>query len=297
MKKQKAKIFGRFFAAICVIVAIFCGGYFFLDKVVVPRYFGVYGIRSVPDLVGVVASLYKTPKESEIVTNAYTQNDFSNAITKLQDSGYNIESDGTTTENNFDEIKGDQEVSLTDREFAAVCDTLIKNGILVDALPNFNYLNMLQMNILQLIITPQGENVDNRYQAANISFIVKIDTVDIREQIAIQMETPKFLLNMIIPDQLYFTSTYTLDLSKSQENRISNGTIAINGRTAEQSETLINLLIEFIFPEEEHMNFEKFTESFGDIILAGIDVFGSFEFAGNIGLNGQQNGIVVTPHI
>ena len=297
MKKQKAKIFGKFFAAICVIVAIFCGGYFLLDKLVIPKYFGSYGIHSVPDLVEVVASLYKNPKESEIVTNAYTQNDFASAITKLQESGYDIANDGTTTESDFNEIKGDQEVSLTDREFAAVCNTFIKNGILVDALPNFNYLNMLKMSILELIITPKGEEIENKYQSADISFILKIDTVDIREQIAIQMETPKFLLNMIIPDELYFTSSYTLDLSKDKDNRVSNGTIAINGRSAKQSETLINLLIEFIFPKEEHMDFNKFTEGFGYIILAGIDIFGSFEFVSNIGLTGLQNGIVVKPHI
>ena len=88
MKKQKAKIFGKFFAAICVIVAIFCGGYFLLDKLVIPKYFGSYGIHSVPDLVEVVASLYKNPKESEIVTNAYTQNDFASAITILTRSNY-----------------------------------------------------------------------------------------------------------------------------------------------------------------------------------------------------------------
>jgi hypothetical protein len=59
----------------------------------------------------------------------------------------------------------------------------------------------------------------------------------IREQIAAQMNTPIYLLKMIIPDTIYFEVTYVIDLS--EEERGMQGTIAINGRSAEKSETLI----------------------------------------------------------
>lgn len=293
MKKSKAGIVGKVAIVLCVIFAIFTGGYFFLDKLIVPKYFGKYGIYGVGDLVGTVASLYKSPKESKIVTNGYTQTDFTNAISKLQNANYQINDDGTITVVGFENIKGDAEVVLTDREFASVCSKLVEDGFLVDMLPNLNYLNIINMSILELIITPE----EGSETKSNISFLTKIETVDIREQIATQMDTPLFLLNMIIPDVLYFSVSYDIDLEKSEEERVSNGSIAINGRSAKQSKILIDLLVDFIFPAEEGMDLNKFTTTFGNIILEGIDVFGSFRFVSNIGTNSLQNGIVVNPLI
>ena len=293
MKKSKAGIVGKVAIVFCVIFAIFTGGYFFLDKLIVPKYFGKYGIYGVGDLVGTVASLYKSPKESKIVTNGYTQTDFTNAISKLQSANYQINDDGTITVVGFENIKGDAEVVLTDREFASVCSKLVEDGFLIDMLPNLNYLNIINMSILELIITPE----EGSETKANISFLTKIETIDIREQIAAQMDTPLFLLNMIIPDVLYFSVSYDIDLEKSEAERVSNGSIAINGRSAKQSKILIDLLVDFIFPAEEGMDLNKFTSTFGNIILEGIDVFGSFKFVSNIGTNSLQNGIVVNPLI
>ena len=297
MNKKRTGIVSRILIMLSVVIAIFAGGYFFLDKLIVPKYFGSYGINGVPDLVGVVTSLYKSPKESKLVTNGFTQTDFSTAVKALQNSNYLIADDGTIEEKNFEIFKGNQPVTLTDKEFASISNKLIdEDGILLEALPNLNYLNIINISILEVIITPDKELKDgDKYNGANISFIAKIDTVDIREQISIQMETPLFLLNMIIPDVLYFEVSYDIDLTKAQDERVENGEIAINGRTTEQSEILMNLLIEFIFPDEEQMNLPKFTETFGNIILQGIDVLGEFRFVDGLGISGQQNGIYVNP--
>ena len=87
MKKKKTGFIFKICISLALVLAIFTGGYLFLDKKIVPKYFGKYGIYSIPDLVGVVASLYKTPNEAKIVTNGFTQTDFSNAVSKLQNSG------------------------------------------------------------------------------------------------------------------------------------------------------------------------------------------------------------------
>ena len=110
------------------------------------------------------------------------------------------------------------------------------------------------------------------------------------------METPVFLLNMIIPDTLYFSVSYDIDLSKAENERVSDGTISINGRTAAQSKILIDLLVDFIFPEEDKMDLNKFTDTFGNIVLEGIDILGEFKFIDNIEKNGVMfNGLLVTP--
>lgn len=298
MKKKKVKLFSKIMITLCLIAAIFVGGYFFLDKTIIPKYFGKYGINGISDLVGVVSSLYKNPNESKMIKNGYTQTDTTNAISKLRTANYKIEVDGTILEENFNKFQGDINVELTDREFAAVCDKLLENGILIDVLPELNYLNVINMSLLEFIITPDNTSFDGTgYTRANIEFILKINTENIREQIANQMQTPLFLLNMIIPDNLYFTVAYDVDLEK-EENSRANGVIAINGRTAEQSKILINLLIDFIFPETAEMNYEKFIESVGDIALKGIDVLGDFKFIQIESASGKiDNGILITPAI
>lgn len=293
MKKKRLGFVWKVCVALSLILAIFTSGYFFLDKKIVPKYFGRYGIHSIPDLMGIVTSLYNSPKESEIISNGYTQNDFSNAINKLQKAGYQIKNDGSMEENLFEEFKGSGKCQLTDKELASVCDSFLKSGILIDALPELNYLNTINISILELTITPDEDSLnENWYDVANVSSIMKIDTEDICEQIAKYMDTPKFLLNMIIPNVLYFTINYDIDLSNN-EVVSKNGSIAINGRTERQSEILINLLVDFIFPDEEKMNVEKFTNELGDIVVEGIDILGKFKFAGNFGTSNKQNGVVV----
>lgn len=279
MKKSKSGFVAKLCIILCIVLSVFVGGFFFLDKVIVPKYFGSYGIYNIGDLVGVFTSLYGTPDEAELITNGYTQTDLSNAIATLQKNGYKIENDGTILKQNFDTFKGDGQVKLADREVAAVCEKLIENGMLKNSLPDLNYLNVINISVLELVITPDPNTYDEEsetYSKANIRFIIKIGTEDIRKQIAEQMNTPMYLLKIIIPDTLYFTVNYDIDLD-ADENR-SSGSIAINGKTEKQSETLINLLIEFIFPEEDNMDMENFTIAIGDVVLRGIDALGEFKF-------------------
>ena len=289
-KKNNSGILAKIIILFAVIMAIFAGGYFFLDKLIIPKYFDKYGISGVGDLVDVVASLYNSPKESKMIKNGYTQIDLTNAISKLQTAGYKIENDGTIKEENMSSFKGAKRLELTDREFAAVCNEFLTNGLLEDSLSNLNYINLTKLSVLDLVVTPDETTLDNEtntYTKANINFIIKFETTKLREQIAEQMETPIYLLKMIIPDTLYFEVSYDIDLLKKSDR--TNGSIAINGRSAKKSETLINLLISFIFNEEDDMNLEKFTNEIGNVALQGIDSLGDFKFA----KLGKQYGIVV----
>ena len=308
MKKKKSGFIFKIMLTLSIIAAIITSGYFFLDKKIVPKYFGQYGIYSIPDLVGVVSSLYNSPDEAELVKNGHTQTDFTNAVVKLQKAGYQINDDGTMKENVFDEFRGDGKVELTDRELAAICNKFIADGILIDALPELNYLNVINISVLELNINPDEESLENGYYTkANISAIMKINTVDICKQIAKEMDTPVFLLNMIIPDNLYFSISYDIDLteeeleepvegeeSKKKKYEV-NGHIKINGRSEKQSRILIELLIDFIFPDKEKMDIDKFTHELGDVIVSGIDILGDFKFADNLGTSNKQFGVVVNP--
>ena len=98
MKKKSSGIWAKVAILLSFILAIFAGGYFFLDKLIVPKYFKQYGINGIGDLVNVVASLYSTPNESKMISNGYTQTDLTNGVNKLQKAGYKIEVDGTIKE-------------------------------------------------------------------------------------------------------------------------------------------------------------------------------------------------------
>lgn len=294
MKKKKSGILAKVFVLLSVILAIFAGGYFFLDKLIIPKYFDKFGINSIPDLVDVVASLYNTPNESKMITNGYSQLDRTNAISKLQGAGYKIEDDGTIKDENLNQFKGSGKLELTDREFAAVCNELLSNGFLEESLSGLNYLNITKLTLLDLVITLDTKSFDEEtetYSKANISFIIKVDTTNLREQIAEQMNTPIYLLKILIPDTLYFEVHYDIDLSE-EENR-TNGSIAINGRSAVKSESLINVLISFIFSDDDQMNLEKFTTELGNVALTGIDSLGDFNFV----KIGKQSGILVNEEV
>ena len=299
MKKKKTGFIFKICISLTLILAIFASGYLFLDKKIVPKYFGKYGINGIPDLVGVVASLYKSPNESKIVTNGFTQTDFSNAVSKLQNAGYKMNDDGSMKETSFEKFKGTDSVIMTDRELASICNKFLSDGILVDALPDLNYLNSINISVLEIIITPDKDSFNGGvYTKAHVSSIMKINTTDICEQIAEQMDTPLFLLNMIIPQVLYFEVAYDIDLNKQAEESMiveASGSIAINGRSEKQSEILINLLIDFIFPDDEEMNIEKFTNELGNVIVIGIEKLGDFKFVDEIGTQKKQNGVVVNP--
>lgn len=280
MKKKNSGILAKIIILLSFILAVFAGGYFFLDKLIVPKYFKQYGINGLGDLVNVVSSLYSTPNEAKMITNGYTQTDFSNAVSKMQKAGYKIESDGTIKSENMSEFKGVGKLELTDREFAAVCNEFLSNGLLEDSLSDLNYLNITELSVLDLVVTlNEKSKIDdtNTYTKANIDFIIKVNTTKLREQIAEQMDTPIYLLKMIIPDVLYFEVSYDIDL-EDEENR-TNGVIQINGRSPEKSEALINVLIGFIFDEKEEMDLTKFVNEIGGVALQGIDALGDFKFA------------------
>lgn len=290
-KKKSSGILAKVVILLSVVLAIFVGGYFFLDKLIIPKYFDKFGINGIGDLVDVVASLYNTPNESKMIKNGYTATDLTNSISKLQKAGYKIKDDGTIEKDEMASFKGEKRLELTDREFAAVCNEFLSNGLLEDSLSNLNYLNITKLTLLDLVVTPDEETIDKEtktYTKANISFIVKVDTTNLREQIAEQMSTPIYLLKIIIPDTIYFEVNYDIDLEQDENNR-TNGTIAINGRTAEKSEALINVLISFIFNSEDDMDLEKFTNELGNVAMQGIDSLGDFKFA----KIGNNYGIVV----
>lgn len=294
-KKSGYKILLSIAVIIGIVVSIVTGGYLYLDKIIIPKRFGMYGINNIKDLTSVFSSLYSSPKESELIINGYDDQDLSSAVLKLKNANYKIEDDGTILNENLLTFKGDGTINLTDREFAAICDKLAKSGILAENLPNLNYINTINISVLDVVLDINEDSLvaeNGLYSKANIKVLVKINTGDLCTQIAEQMQTTQALLNIIVPSNLYFTVDYEIDLSKKDDNR-TTGTIGINGKTEKQSQVLINLLIEFIFPKEDQMTYESFTKAIGDVVLSGVDELGSFYFSSNID-NLGKNGIVVS---
>ncbi len=301
-KKKRYTFFIKLFIALATIVAVVFCAYLAIDKLVVPKYFKDYGINNMHDLVAMVKTLYNTPDEKDIITNGYTQADQRSAVKKLISANFPSVSE---TELDYAEIsQGLDKSSLvsgqyefTDREIAGILDQMLDSGILASQLPNLKYLDTININILELIITPT-EFTDNEgivyydTDSANVSFTFKLDTSSVRTQMAHTMDIPTFFLDMIVPKTMYITINYNLFIDDYGVWQVGEGSIAVNGRTAKDSEILLNLLIEFIFPEEDQMTIDKFSIEFGNILIKGMDMLGQIRIKANV--QASSNGVVLT---
>ena len=289
-KKQSAFIF-KFLVAIVLIVSLFAGGYFLLDKAIVPRYFGDYGIHNMAELVGMMSTLYSSPDETALVKNGFTELDTESAEDKLKEIFPSKENSSELDYNAIAEGKTKTGVLLplilefSDKEIAGVLDKMLELGILAKKLPDLEYINTIGINMLELTIAPEKIDGQINPDSANIHAIIKFDTTNVRGQMAAAMGTSTVLLDMVIPKTLYVTLDYHLEISNN-EWEYSNGYIGVNGRTAEQSKILLDLLISFIFPPEDEMSLEKLTHEFGNILQSGLDLLGKAEY--------KENGIVIT---
>lgn len=301
-KKKRYTFFIKLFIALATIVALVFCAYLAIDKLVVPKYFKDYGINNMHDLVAMVKTLYNTPDEKDIITNGYTQADQRSAVKKLISANFPSVSE---TELDYAEIsQGLDKSSLvsgqyefTDREIAGILDQMLDSGILASQLPNLKYLDTINISILELIITPTEftDNEGNVYydtDSANVSFTFKLDTSSVRTQMAHTMDIPTFFLDMIVPKTMYITINYNLFIDDYGVWQVGEGSIAVNGRTAKDSEILLNLLIEFIFPEEDQMTIDKFSIEFGNILIKGMDMLGQIRIKANV--QASSNGVVLT---
>lgn len=295
-KKKKSGFFVRLGIILLTIVLLLGGTYLLLDKAIVPKYFGAYNINNLGDLVGMVTTLYNNPKESEIVKNGYTLSDKSNVEQKLKDAGFPKYEDGSL---DYDKIaSGDfiidptKQLEITDRELAATMNEMVAHGVLSSKVPSLRFINEMSLTILEMNITPKkvDDVVDSR--SAYVSITLKFDTETIIEQISKEMDTPVFLLNMIIPKTMYISLGYDLTIDSEGVCHEENGSMAVNGRTVKQSKILLDMLVQFIFPQEDEMTAEKLVDTIGSSLIRGINMLGNIEFKENI--KEKQNGVVLT---
>lgn len=300
-KHKKSGFFIKLSIVLAILIAICCGAYFAIDKLVVPKYFSQYGIHDLGELVGMMQTLYNSPKESEIITNGYTKADETSANKKLVGAGFPKE-EGTGKIDYVSVSKGEASLSagvyhFTDKELACVLNDILASGVVQSNLQNLNYLSDISITVLEFVVSPKpvsdGESFTYSNNSADISCTFKIDTSLVREQMAKAMDTPIFLLNMIIPKTLYITVDYSISLGEDGKWKIDSQDMAINGRTAKQSEILINLMISFIFPPEDQMTKEKMSEAIGQVLLSGIEFLGNLSFEYNIDGTGT-NGVIIT---
>lgn len=300
-KHKKSGFFLKLSIVLAILIAICFGAYFAIDNLVVPKYFSQYGIHNLGELVGMVKTLYNSPKETEIITNGYTKFDASSANKKLVSAGFPLE-ESTGKIDYVGVSKGEATINpgvyhLTDRELASVLNDILACGIVQSNFSNLNYLNDIDITVLEFIVAPKSEQTPSGFSYsstnADVSSTFKIDTSLVRQQMAEAMDTPLFLLNMIIPNTIYVSVNYSLSLGEDGSWRIDAQAMEINGRTAKQSEILINLLISFIFPEEDQMTQDKLTKIFGTALLDGIKILGDLSFEYNIDGSGT-NGVIIT---
>ncbi len=297
-KNKTANFFIKLFIILSVLTTVFFSVYLALDMLIVPKYFKAYGIDNMQELVSTLKTLYTSPKESKMITNGYSKIDMDSATSKLIDAGFPTTYDNTidyrTIADGGDLGLVDGEYKFTDKEIAAIINQMLESGILESKLPNLQYIDTSSIKVLEVDINPVAlQDGGFSHDSADIKFIFKFDTSSVRTQIAEAMDTPMFLLNMILPKTLYITTEFNITINESGEYIMSGGTVGINNRTAKQSEILLDLLISFIFEKEDEMTTAKLISEFENLIPSGLELLGKISFENQITTEGYK-GIILT---
>lgn len=307
MRKNKVRFFIGLIIAFTILATSIVGGYFVIDRTLVPEYFGKYGINNLSELVNVVQTIYVVPDEKDFITNPFTEHDKINAISKLETAGFptlkngNIDYDAVA-KNEYslspNEDFVDNFVILTDKEIATIVADIIDSGMLATDYPGLDAIDTLNIELKQIIVTPKEDslipnekitdpdldprsaekNILSTTTDANIKLTMMLDTVSARQQISTNLNMPKFLVDWIIPDYLYVTCQIDTHKNEHGERVYENSNIAINSKTAKQSEILLNLLISFIFPDNTY-TIESFSNELGSLAIDGINMLGKMDFA------------------
>lgn len=307
MRKSKLHFFIGLIIALSIVVSSAIGGYFIIDKVLVPKYFGNYGIKDLKELVNVVQTIYSVPDEKDFILNGYSDFDRDTAVSKLISAGFPTLKNGkidyeTISKNDFsftpDDDFVDDFVLLTDKEIASIVADIIEAGLFATEYPGLDAIDTLNMKLKQIIITPKEESliinekqndptIDERsaekliYKTtsdANIKLTLMLDTVSARQQISTNLNMPKFLVDWIIPDYIYVTCQMDTFKDSNGVRQYKNTTIAINSKTAKQSEILLKLLLSFIFPDDAY-TIDSFTQEISSLAINGINMLGQMDFA------------------
>lgn len=298
-----------FFIRLIIVLSIIFGigfsGYLVIDRAVIPNYFGKYGIHNFKDLIEMVQTMYNTPEEKDFITHPFKAADETSALNKLENANIPIV-DGKIDFNQI--IDGKVEINpevkengeyFSDTEMAAVLDQMLQSGILSSYLNDLSYIDTLSIHARELIITVIEDDTmteldgSRHSNSAKVSLTVKVDTTKAQKHMAKQMDVPIFLLNLIMPDVLYMTTAYNVTIDSEGKYVTTNTLITVNGRNKKQSEILLNLLIAFIFPEEDEMTVEKLGETFADITNSGLSILGDVRFTNSGSGLTQSNGITI----
>ena len=300
-KNKVVNLFIRLFVVLAVISAVVFSVYFALDKWVVPKYFKAYGINNMQELVTTMKTLYTSPKEDKMITNGFNKADENMATEKLIAAGFPTLHDGTvdykTIADGGDYTLVSGEYKFTDKELAAIINQMLQSGILESKLPNLQYIDTTSISVLEVDIYPQkiegDDEITYSQKSADVKFIFKFDTSAVRNKIAEEMDTPMFLLNMILPKVIYITTEFNITIEDDGSYTMTNGTVGINNRTAQQSQILLDMLIGFIFPEQDEMTTAKLIAEFEKLIPQGLGYLGNISFENQINAQGLK-GFILT---
>ena len=309
-KIKKSKKIASFFIKLSIILAILAsiglGGYFILDRAIIPSYFGKYGIKSMSDLVQMVRVMHNAPDEKVFIKNPYTKENEVSALSKLESAGipvYNGAIEFSKIADNDYEIteEAKQGLFVSDKEMTAIIAQMFKSDYLlsVEFFKNLDYFDTLSIEAKEIIINFNKEHseTDGDYcfsNEAHVSFTIKLDTQVAQSTMAKKMDVPFFLLNLIMPDFLYMTTSYDVKIQEDGSYKISNAEIGVNGRTPKQSEILLNILLTFIFSAEDEMTIAKLGETFGAALNDGMNILGNIRFCETKLAGEKVKGIMVS---
>lgn len=282
MAKKKKSIFIRIISTLLSIVLVVSilavGGYFYLKNNL--------GI-DIFDLKNKIELLNRPASESKIITNGYSNEDISSAFLEITGSSniYTLNAQNKYVFNKEAYEASSLQVSctLTDKEFAGLVSTIIKNYSFSQLDIDDKFKDLLE--IKEITFTSLTDELTHK--KVEFSYVVCVDLQSIKKDI----ENMEFisLINKYIPSKIFLKSNCVVELdeSNSKAYSITSSTFNINELNEEESKKVLNL---FDFVDNGEFSQEMVTEInslicnflFGDNdyngILNSINGSSGFEF-------------------
>ena len=244
-----------------VIVLVVVGGYCYLKFAL--------GI-DVIDITKKLNLISSPVSESQIVSNSFEKEDGVDILSNMFGSNDIVTKDGDKYTFNIEAYaQADLQIDpmLSDSDVASLFALFVEgvdaNTIGIDK-ELVKYITLKQIKFSNLVVSSDATSVD-------VNYIFAADLVSVKKDAAEQNAIISFLVNKFVPDKLYLSSTFNIQLPKDnyQEYTTTTNSFVLNNLNQEQTNGVLDVLSIFSSEDLKVTLSDKLNTMFCDALFGG----------------------------
>ena len=244
-----------------VVVLVVVGGYCYLKFAL--------GI-DVIDITKKLNLISSPVSESQIVSNSFEKEDGVDVLSNMFGSNDIVTKDGDKYTFNIEAYaQADLQIDpmLSDSDVASLFALFVEgvdaNTIGLDK-DLVKYITLKQIKFSNLVVSSDATSVD-------VNYIFAADLASVKKDAAEQNAIISFLVNKFVPDKLYLSSTFNIQLPKDnyQEYTTTNSSFVLNNLNQEQTNGVLDVLSIFSSEDLKVTLPDKLNTMFCDALFGG----------------------------